>query len=98
MFVAPKCNGPLVLLSALRDGVEYVLDARALSRLRTPMARDPVLSLPADVAARKLVSLSGRARRVERRYGGRTRRARDDVDANQETPIVSSIIPRRVLA
>jgi hypothetical protein len=64
-MAAPSC-GSVVLLSWMLDRVEYVLDARSLSRVRTSMARNAVLAVRQDVTARKLVSLP-RWSRFERR-------------------------------
>src|SRR6185436_18623076 len=79
MLVATERDGSLVVRARLSDGMEHVLDAWALPRLRSPVAGNAVPALPQDVAARELVSLSGRARRVDRRRGDRARRDRNDV-------------------
>jgi hypothetical protein len=56
--VAPVGFGPMAVPSGLRDRVEHLLDARALSRLRPAMARNRVSQMPSDVSARAVVPLS----------------------------------------
>jgi len=79
MLVAPERDGSLGLQPQLRDRMEHILDARSLSRLRTSVAGDSVLAMSQVVAARKLVSLSGRAAEFDRQRRDRAQRARDDV-------------------
>jgi len=51
VFVAPERDGSLGLQPELRNHMEYLLDARAVSGLRTSMARHSVPSVPHVVAA-----------------------------------------------
>src|SRR5690349_10529188 len=81
VLLATGTRGPMAVHAGLRHGVEYVLDACALPRLRPSLAIHRVPRVPRDVAPRGLVSLSrrragrGRARGDRRDFGCVTRAA-----------------------